>query len=86
MNTNGGHAEFVKVPSSWAIRTPDAISNKDIMIYGTAGLTAALSINELLNNGLEEHSNILVTGSTGGVGSITVAILSKLGFKVSALT
>ncbi|WP_418179500.1 YhdH/YhfP family quinone oxidoreductase [Aliarcobacter lanthieri] len=86
MNTDGGHAEFVKIPSSWAIRTPDAISNKDIMIYGTAGLTAALSINELLNNGLEEHSNILVTGSTGGVGSITVAILSKLGFKVSTLT
>ncbi|RBQ28773.1 YhdH/YhfP family quinone oxidoreductase [Aliarcobacter vitoriensis] len=86
MNSDGGHCEFVKVPASWAIPTPDSISNKDIMIYGTAGLTSALSINELINNGLQEHSSVLVTGSTGGVGSISVAILNKLGFKVTALT
>jgi len=86
MNTNGGHAQFVKVPSSWAIKTPEAITNKDIMVYGTAGLTAAFSIDELLNNGLKKQASVLVTGSTGGVGSIAVAILSKLGFKVIALT
>jgi len=86
MNTNGGHAQFVKVPSSWAIKTPEAITNKDIMVYGTAGLTAALSIDELLNNGLKKQASVLVTGSTGGVGSIVVAVLSKLGFKVIALT
>lgn len=87
MNTNGGHAEFVKVPSSWAIRTPDSISDKEIMAYGTAGLTAALSIQELLKNGINpEESKVLVTGSTGGVGSISIAILSKLGFNVTAIT
>jgi len=86
MNTNGGHAQFVKVPSSWAIQTPEAITNKDIMVYGTAGLTAAFSIDELLNNSLKKQALVLVTGATGGVGSIAVAILSKLGFKVIALS
>lgn len=87
MNTNGGHSEFVKVPASWAIRTPDSINDKEIMTYGTAGLTAALSINELILNNLEpEECTILVTGSTGGVGSIAVGILSKLGFTVFALS
>jgi len=86
MNTNGGHAQFVKVPTSWAVKTPEAITNKDIMIYGTAGLTSALSVDELLKNGLKKQASVLVTGSTGGVGSIAVAILSKLGFKVIALT
>ena len=87
MNTNGGHAEFVKVPSSWAIRTPDSISDKEIMAYGTAGLTAALSIQELLKNGINpEESKVLVTGSTGGVGSVSIAILNKLGFSVTAIT
>ena len=87
MNTNGGHAEYVKVPSSWAIRTPDSISDKVIMTYGTAGLTAALSIQELIKNGINpEDSTVLVTGSTGGVGSISIAILNKLGFNVIAIT
>lgn len=87
MNTNGGHAQFVKVPSSWAIRTPDSISDKEIMAYGTAGLTAALSIQELLKNGINpEESKVLVTGSTGGVGSVSIAILNKLGFSVTAIT
>ena len=85
MNTDGGHSEFVKAPDNWVIKKPDNISLKELMIYGTAGLTAALSINELLNNGLT-NGNILVTGATGGVGSISVAILSKLGFDVVALS
>lgn len=85
MNTNGGHSEFVKVPASWAIKTPKGLSNKEIMTYGTAGLTAALSINELLNNKITQ-GEILVTGATGGVGSIAVAVLSKLGFNVTAIS
>jgi acrylyl-CoA reductase (NADPH) len=85
MNTNGGHAEFVKVPASWVIKTPAGISDKEIMIYGTAGLTAALSINELLNNGIVS-GEVLVTGATGGVGSIAVSILNKLGFNVTAIS
>ncbi len=87
MNTNGGHAQFVKVPASWVARIPDAISDKEIMTFGTAGLTAALSVNELIENGVKpENGEILVTGATGGVGSIAVSILSKIGFTVVAIS
>ena len=87
MNTNGGHAEFVKIPADWVARIPDAISDKEIMTFGTAGLTAALSINELIDNGVKpESGSILVTGATGGVGSIAVSILSKIGFNVVAIS
>jgi len=85
MNTNGGHAEFVKVPASWVVPMPENITDKEIMTYGTAGLTAALSVNELLNNGVTS-GEVLVTGATGGVGSIAVSILSKLGFEVTAIS
>lgn len=85
MNTNGGHAEFVKVPDSWVVNMPENITDKEIMTYGTAGLTAALSVNELLNNGITS-GKVLVTGATGGVGSIAVSILSKLGFNVTAIS
>jgi len=87
MNTNGGHAQYVKVPASWVARIPDSISEKEIMTFGTAGLTAALSINELINNGIKpENGNILVTGATGGVGSVALSILSKLGYSVTAIS
>lgn len=87
MNTHGGHAEFVKVPASWVVRIPDEISPKEIMTYGTAGLTAALSINELIENSVKpEDGEILVTGATGGVGSIAVSILNKIGYTVVAIT
>jgi len=85
MNTNGGHAEFVKVPASWVVKMPKGIEDKEIMTYGTAGLTAALSVNELLNNGINS-GKVLVTGATGGVGSIAVSILNKLGFEVTAIS
>lgn len=85
MNSNGGHSEFVKVPSSWIVKKPSNISLKELMTYGTAGLTAALSVNELLNNGVTS-GEVLVTGATGGVGSIAVSILSKLGFDVIAIS
>lgn len=87
MNTNGGHSQFVKAAASWVIQKPKNITHKEIMTYGTAGLTAALSINELLNNGITPTSGeVLVTGATGGVGSISVAILAKLGFDVVAVS
>lgn len=87
MNSDGGHSEFVKVPDSWVVNISEGLSDKESMIYGTAGLTAALSVEELLANGVRpEQGEVLVTGATGGVGSVAVAILSKLGFDVVALS
>lgn len=87
MNSDGGHQSFVKVPASWVIKKPSNITDKEIMTYGTAGLTAGLSVNELLSNGITpESGEVLVTGATGGVGSIAVSILSKLGFEVVAIS
>lgn len=87
MNTKGGHAQFVKIPAAWVARIPDSISDKEIMTFGTAGLTAALSVNELIENGIKpECGEILVTGATGGVGSIAISILSKLGYNITAIS
>lgn len=87
MNTDGGHQSYVKVPSRWVVKKPKNITDKEIMTYGTAGLTAGLSVNELLQNGITPQSGeVLVTGATGGVGSIAVAILSKLGFDVVTIS
>lgn len=87
MNTNGGHSEYVKVPASWVVKIPDGITPKEIMTYGTAGLTAALSVNELLSNGINpKGGSVLVTGATGGVGSIAVSILGKLGFDIVVIS
>lgn len=87
MNSDGGHQNYVKVPASWVIKTPTNITDKEIMTFGTAGLTAALSVNELVNNGITpESGEILVTGATGGVGSIAVSILAKAGFDVVAIS
>lgn len=87
MNTDGGHSEFVKVPASWVVPMPKNITDKEIMTYGTAGLTAALSVNELLNNNVKpQNGPVLVTGATGGVGSIAVSILKQLGFDVVAIS
>ena len=85
MNSKGGHCEFVSVPASWVVPKPKNISLRDLMIYGTAGLTAALSINEILKHGVTQ-GKVIVTGATGGVGSITVSILAKLGFEVTAIS
>ena len=87
MNTNGGFAEYVSVPYNWIVKLPDALTLRESMIYGTAGSTAAICINELIKHGLTpDKGKILVTGATGGVGSMTVAILNKIGYKVIAST
>lgn len=73
----------MRVPSSWVVRLPEDLSMKEAMIFGTAGLTAALSVYELEKNGMTPSLDqaILVTGATGGVGSIALQILSKAGYK-----
>jgi acrylyl-CoA reductase (NADPH) len=87
MNTSGGFGQFIRVPADWVINLPKSMSLKESMILGTAGFTAALCIEKLLQNGVEpSHGPVLVTGATGGVGIVAVSLLSKLGFSVTAST
>ncbi len=87
MNTSGGFGEYISVPALWAAKVPQSLSLRDAMGYGTAGVTAALSLIRLMASGLtKESGEVLVTGATGGVGCIAVAMLAKLGFNVVAST
>jgi len=87
MNTPGGFGQYISVPSGWAVKVPQGLSLRDSMGYGTAGLTAALCVMRLLASGLSKDAGeVLVTGATGGVGSVAVGILGKLGFAVAAAT
>ncbi|PGK31759.1 oxidoreductase [Bacillus anthracis] len=87
MNTSGGFGEYIRVPASWIISLPEGMSLKESMMYGTAGFTAALSVYKLIRAGITPSmGDVLVTGATGGVGSVAVSILSKLGFNVVGAT
>jgi putative YhdH/YhfP family quinone oxidoreductase len=87
MNTAGGWAEYIRVPADWVVKCPTSLTMRQTMIYGTAGFTAALSVFKLQYAGLTpQQGEVLVTGATGGVGSIGVAILAKLGYTVVAVT
>ncbi|WP_125666500.1 oxidoreductase [Paenibacillus baekrokdamisoli] len=83
----GGFSEYACVPSEWALKLPNHLSQKEAMLVGTAGFTAALSTLEIQENGVKpEDGPILVTGATGGVGSMAVSMLAKLGYEVVAST
>lgn len=86
MNTQGGFGEYIRIPENWAIALPNGLTEKESMAWGTAGLTAALCVDKLLKHGIEKNKPILVSGATGGVGSVAIMLLSKLGFDVHALT
>lgn len=86
MNTSGGFAEYIRVPSQWAVSLPAGLSEEDSMSLGTAGLTAGLSIAALESYRGIEGTKSIVTGATGGVGSIAVLLLSQLGSEVTALS
>ncbi len=86
-NTPGGFGQYIKVPADWIVPLPDSLKLQDSMVLGTAGLTAAIGIHHLRHNHINPDSgSILVTGATGGVGTLSVAILSKLGYRVTAAT
>jgi len=69
MNTSGGFAEYIRVPKEWVVKKPEKLSLRESMIYGTAGVTAALSVDKLIKYGIKkEMGKIAVTGATGGVG------------------
>ena len=87
MNTYGGFGQYISIPATWAISLPSELSEAEAMSIGTAGLTAGLCVRKLLQNDLTPDSgDVLVTGASGGVGSVAVMVLSKLGFNVVALT
>ena len=87
---HGGYSQFARVKKDFLVKCPDGISTKQAMILGTAGLTALLCAfsvkarEELLMQ--SKVNDVLVTGSTGGVGMVAVMVLSKMGINVTALT
>lgn len=87
MSHPGGFAEYVRVPAAWVVRLPQGLSLEQSMMLGTAGFTAGRCVEMLVRQGcVPGDGDILVTGATGGVGSISVGILARLGFAVTALT
>ena len=83
----GGLAQYAQVKSDWLVKLPETITTREAMSIGTAGYTAALCVNALLKHGtMPADGEILVTGATGGVGSVAVALLAAQGFKVVAST
>lgn len=86
MNTSGGFGQFIRVPADWVVPLPEHLTLRESMCYGTAGFTAALSVYQLTGHGIApEHGEVLVSGASGGVGSIAVSILVKMGFTVAAV-
>ena len=84
---DGGYGAIVRVPADWVVRIPDRLTSRDAMILGTAGFTAGLAILRLERSGLAPGQGpIAVTGATGGVGSIGIAALARLGYEVTAIS
>ena len=85
----GGYSEYVRVPGDWVVPLPEKMSLKEAMIFGTAGFTAGLSVTALEDDGLrdDKEAPIIVTGATGGVATLSIAMLHQLGYtSITALT
>ncbi len=84
---DGGFSEYVRVPADWVVPLPQGLTLFDAMALGTAGFTAALSIHRLEQNELKpENGKVIVTGATGGVASMAIAMLAQKGYEVVAFT
>lgn len=84
---HGGYAELARVPAAWVYKLPVGLDLREAMALGTAGFTAGLAVARMEHNGLRpENGPVVVSGATGGVGSIAVEILAKAGYAVHALT
>ena len=84
---DGGYAAYVRVPGDWVVPVPNGLSLVDAMAIGTAGFTAALSLDDMERNGLTPASGpVIVTGATGGVGSVAIQLLARRGYNVTAFT
>jgi putative YhdH/YhfP family quinone oxidoreductase len=87
MNTPGGFGQYMRIPTGWALHCPENLTLRESMIYGTAGLTAAQSVERLVDFPIvPQKGKILVTGATGGVGSIAIALLASMGYSVCAVS
>jgi alcohol dehydrogenase len=87
MNTAGGFGEYIRVPAGWVVPLPETLTLKESMIYGTAGFTAGLALHKFqLIQQSPELGSIVVTGATGGVGTLAILLLSRSGFTVHAVT
>ena len=83
----GGHAQRARIKADWLVPLPEGMTTRQVMSMGTAGLTAALSIMALENQGVTpDAGEVLVTGAAGGVGSVAVTMLAKRGYSVAAVT
>jgi acrylyl-CoA reductase (NADPH) len=83
----GGFSAFVRVPAEWVVALPKGLSLREAMIYGTAGFTAAQCVSAIEQHGIGPNAGeVAVTGATGGVGSVAVALLAHLGYSVTAVT
>ena len=86
MNTPGGFGEYINVPAEWVVKKPANLSSLEAMSIGTAGITAAASVLKIYDSSKASELPVLVSGATGGVGSVGVMLMSKLGKEVTALT
>ena len=86
MSVFGGFGELVQLPSKWVLKLPTELNSFDSMCYGTAGITAAACVKKIVDANVSNELPVLVSGATGGVGSISVGILSKLGYQVHAIS
>jgi putative YhdH/YhfP family quinone oxidoreductase len=86
MNTPGGFGQYIRVPADWVVQLPGALTLAESMIWGTAGFTAGMSVHKICRAIAPDQGEILVTGATGGVGSLSVGILSHLGYTVTAVS
>jgi acrylyl-CoA reductase (NADPH) len=86
MNTDGGFGQFIRVPDDWAVKLPENLTMKEAMALGTAGLTAGMAVLRLAELIEPKDGEIIVSGATGGVGVLSISILKKLGYRISAIT
>ena len=87
MNMPGGFGQYIRIPAGWALHCPQNLTLRESMIYGTAGFTAAQSVDRLVGYPIAPgNGKILVTGATGGVGSIAIALLANMGYRVCAVS
>ena len=86
MNTAGGFGQYIRVPAAWVVKLPLGLTLKEAMIIGTAGFTSGISLTRLTELVKPTDGKIIVSGATGGVGSVALLLLSKLGYHTVAIS